>query len=199
MADKGAKLFADWHWGIPHENVSDWQDEQVDGMIGPDGMVIETGRLVELHFREPHKRKDTVIRLNRKEANGSHLAFDPEHPHQRLYIFSHPKFAERMHKRFLQNPKYKKNSRYQMMPLAKAAKTVGGRHATSDYPKINVSPVGILTHVVYATEKTGDGFSFYIHKMGEESGVKPALTIDQRGRMWIAGGNYTSPNPGITD
>ncbi len=199
MADRGAELFEEWHWGIPHQGVSEWQDEQVDGMIGPDGLLIETGRLVELHFREPHKRKDTVIRLNRTEANGSHLAFDPDHPHQRLYIFSHPKFAERMHKRFLQNNSFKKNSRYQAMPLKKAAKIVGGRHATSDYPKVDVVPIGILTHVVYATEKKGDGFSFYIHKMGEETGIKPALTIDQRGRMWIAGGNYTSPTPGITD
>jgi hypothetical protein len=199
MADRGAKLYEEWHWGIPHQSVQEWKDEQVDGMIGPEGLLIETGRLVELHFREPHKRKDTVVKLKRNEANGSHLAFDPEHPHHRLYIFSHPKFAERMHKRYLQDEKYKHNRRYESMPLAKAAKIVGGKHATSDYPKVQVSPVGILTHVVYATEKKGDGFSFYIHKMGEESGIKPALTIDDRGRLWIAGGNYTSPNPGITD
>jgi len=200
MADRGAKLYEEWHWGIPHQGVEDWSDEHVDGNIrSKDGILIETGRLKELHFREPHKRKDTVIKLTRSEANGSHLAFDPDHPYHRLYIFSHPKFAERMHKKYLQDAKYKHNRRYQEMPLTKAAKIIGGKHATNDYPKVQVSPVGILTHVVYATEKKGDGFSFYIHKMGEESGIKPALTIDDRGRLWIAGGNYTSPNPGITD
>ena len=199
MADRGAELYSEWHWGVPHASVDDWQDETVDGMLGPDGLVIETGRLVEVHFREPHKRKDTVVRLNKAEANGSHLAFDPDHPHRRLYIFSHPKFAARMHKKYLQNPQYEGGSRYKPMPLAQAAQIVGGRHGGSDYPKIEVTPLGILTHVVYATEKTGDGYSFYIHKMGEESGVKPALAIDDRGRLWLAGGNYTSPNPGITD
>ena len=199
MGDAGAKAYSEWHWGIPHEGVGKWDDAQVDGMIGPDGLVIETGRLVELHFREPHKRKDTVVKLNRKEANGSHLVFDPEHPHQRLYIFSHPAFAKRMRSRFLESTQFKKNSRYKAMPLSNAAKVIGGRHGTDDYPDIDVVPVGILTHVVYATEKKGDGYSFYIHKLGEESGLKPALTIDDTGRMWIAGGNYTSPTPGITD
>jgi len=199
MSERGAELYSEWHWGVPHKSVNEWQDEQVDGMLGPDGLVIETGRLVEIHFREPHKRKDTVVRLNRGEANGSHLAFDPDHPHRRLYIFAHPKFAERMHKKYLQDDRYETGSRYKSMPLKKAAEVVGGRHATADYPKVDVTPLGILTHVVYATEKSGDGYSFYIHKMGEESGIKPALTIDERGRLWIAGGNYTSPTPGITD
>ncbi len=199
MADKGAEIYSEWHWGVPHTSVEDWQDEAVDAMLGPDGIVVETGRLVEIHFREPHKRKDTVVRLKRNEANGSHLAFDPDHPHQRLYIFSHPAFAERMHKKYLQNPQYEGGSRYQSMALKRAASIVGGKHATDDYPKLDVVPIGILTHVVYGTEKKGDGYSFYIHKMGEESGIKPGLTIDDRGRLWIAGGNYESPTPGITD
>ena len=199
MEDRGAALYEDWHWGIPHQGVKEWNDPDVDGMLGGEGHVIETGRMVELHFREPHRRKDTVVRLNRNEANGSHLVFDPDHANHRLYIFSHPKFAERMHKKYRQEAGYRKNSRYTEMPLVEAAKIVGGKHATSDYPKVDVVPIGILTHVVYATEKKGDGYSFYIHKMGEESGIKPALTIDDRGRLWIAGGNYTSPTPGITD
>lgn len=199
MADRGAELYEEWHWGIPHQSVKKWSDPEVDGMVGEDGMLIETGRLKELHFREPHKRKDTVVKLTRSEANGSHLVFDADHAHQRLYILSHPKFAERMHKKYRQQSGYKNNSQFKEMPLVEAARIVGGKHGTNDYPKVNVVPIGILTHVVYATEKKGDGFSFYIHKMGEESGVKPALTIDDRGRMWIAGGNYTSPNPGITD
>ena len=199
MRDKGAELYEEWHWGIPHQGVVNWNDPDVDAQLSDDGIVIETGRLVELHFREPSRRKDTVVRLNTEEANGSHLVFDPDHPNHRLYIFSHPKFAKRMHKKYRQQGGYRGNSKYQPLPLKKAAKLVGGKHASDDYPAIDVVPIGILTHVVYATEKKGDGYSFYIHKMGEESGIKPALTIDDRGRLWIAGGNYTSPTPGITD
>lgn len=196
----GASQYEEWHWGIPSASVKEWKDEDVDGALhGPNGELIETGRLVELHFREPGKRKDTVVRLNRGEANGSHLSFDPHHPSQRLYIHSHPKFAERMHQKYLQDDHFEGGSRHQAMPLKQAAKIVGGRHGTSDYPDVMVTPIGILTHVVYATEKKGDGFSFYIHKLGEESGLRPALTIDDKGRMWIAGGAYTSPTPGITD
>ena len=95
-------------------------------------------------------------------------------------------------KLYLRNP----SSKYS---LAEVAESVGGRHATDDYPDIQVLPIGIMTHVVYATEKKGDGMSFYIHHMGEESGIQPALAVDSRGRLWVAGGNYTSPTPGITD
>ena len=201
MEGKGAQLYEEWHWGVPASSITDWKDPDVDSVLhgGEDGPLIETGRLVELHFREPGRRKDTVVRLNRDEANGSHLSFDPEHPHQRLYIHSHPSFAKRMHEKYRQDDRYENGSKHREVALRRAASLVGGRHATADYPKVDVVPIGILTHVVYATEKKGDGYSFYIHKLGEESGIKPALTIDNRGRLWIAGGNYTSPSPGITD
>ena len=196
----GADQYEEWHWGTPHTGTAEWKDADVDSALqGDAGNLIETGRLVELHFREPHKRKDTVIKLKRTEANGSHLAFDPEHPHQRLYILLHPDFSERMRQKYLEDDRFEGGSRHRFMLLGEAARAAGGKHATTDYPKVDVSPIGMLTHVVYATEKKGDGYSFYIHKLGEESGLNPALTIDNRGRLWIAGGNYTSPTPGITD
>lgn len=194
--DRGKKLYEDWHWGIESTGVKPVTDPDYGG---PDALLIETGRLVEVHFRNPKKRTDTVIKLTRKEANGSHLVFNPDHPHDRLYIVSHPDFAKRMHKKFRRNADYDRGSQFQEMPLSEMAKIVGGKHGTPDYPKVEAVPIGILTHVVYATEKKGDGFSFYIHKMGEESGIKPALALDERGRLWIVGGNYESPTPGITD
>ena len=42
MAERGAELYSEWHWGIPHTSVQDWQDETVDGMLGPDGLVMVT-------------------------------------------------------------------------------------------------------------------------------------------------------------
>jgi hypothetical protein len=192
--DKGAKQYEDWHWGVPPQMVKQWDDPDL-----PEGELIECGRLVELYFREPGQRKDTIIKLSRREANGSHLCFDPNHPNQRLYLISHPDFREKMKKKYRQNPQYVGGTKYRDLPLEDLAEAVGGRHADNDYPEVAASPLGVLTHVVYATEKKGDGYSFYIHKLGEESGLRPCLAIDARGRMWVVGGNYTSPTPGITD
>ena len=193
-AAKGSKSYEEWHWGIPHKQVVEWNDPDL-----PDGDLIECGRLVEVHIREPGQRKDTVIKLSRKEANGSHLCFDPNHPNQRLYILSHAEFREKMKKKYRQNPQYVNGTKYREMPLVDLAEAVGGHHADGDYPDLAAAPLGVLTHLVYATEKKGDGFSFYIHKMGEETGLRPCLAIDARGRMWVVGGAYKSPTPGITN
>jgi len=139
------------------------------------------------------------MKLTRKEANGSHLCFDPNHPNERLYLLTHPEFSERMTKKDRNLPGYENGTKYRETSLSEMAAAVGGRHGTPDYPDVGAAPVGILTHVVYATEKKGDGYSFYIHKMGEESGIRPALAIDAKGRLWIVGGAYRSPSPGITD
>lgn len=195
MGLNAAKVYAEWHWGVPHKFVIDWDDEDL-----PDGDLIECGRLVELHFREPGQRKDTVIKLPRNEANGSHLCYDPEHPSGRLYVLSHPAFAEKMRKKYRENPQYVGGSKYRAMRLSDLARGVGGRHAANDYPDVEAAPIGVLTHVVYATEKKGDGYSFYIHKMGEESGIRPYLAVDEHGRSWIVGGNYRgNPTAGVTD
>jgi hypothetical protein len=191
---RGGKTYRDWHWGIDPKHTIEWDDPDY-----PPGELVECGRLVELHVREPGERRDTILRLNKKESAGSHLVFDPNHPNQRLYILSHPDFAARIKASYRSNPDYKGGSKYKAMPLAEVAKAVGGRHGGRDYADVSVSPVGILTHVVYATEKQGDGYSNYIHKLGEESGIRPALSADAKGRLWVVGGNYTSPNPGITD
>jgi hypothetical protein len=90
---KGSKGYEEWHWGIPHKQVVEWNDADL-----PEGDLIECGRLVEVHIREPGQRKDTIIKLARKEANGSHLCFDPNHPNQRLYILLHGEFREKMKK-----------------------------------------------------------------------------------------------------
>lgn len=186
-ASNGQSLYKDWHWGITPSKIIKWDDPDY-----PEGELIECGRLVQTHFREPNKRKDTVIELTKTESNNSHLCFDPNQPYNRLYFLSDPAFAKRMLTVFAK-PKYQK------CKLSDAAKAMGGKHASNDYPNLTVAPVGILTHVVYACEKKGDGYSKYIHELGEESGLQPALCIDAKGRFWVAGGNYTAPNAGVTD
>jgi hypothetical protein len=104
-----------------------------------------------------------------------------------------------MKKKYRNLAGYENGTKYREATLADMARSVGGRHATPDYPDVEAAPIGILTHVVYATEKKGDGYSFYIHKMGEESGIRPALAIDAKGRLWVVAGNYRAPTPGVTD
>lgn len=184
---KGAKAYKRWHWGIEPTKEVEWSDPEL-----PD-YLIETGRLVELHYEPLAGGKKKIIKLNKTDSNGSHLAFDPDHKYERLFILSSPSFKKKM-------KKYWTNSPWDSIPLREAAKEAGGKHGKMrDYPDVRVRPIGVLTNITYACEKKGDGYSFYIHHMGEESGIQPWLTVDKRGKLYIAGGNYTSPTPGITD
>ena len=186
----GEEIYKRWHWGKDFENK-----EEIDDPDLPD-RLIETGRLAELHFwpvRGRTARKDKIIKLTEKQSENSHLAFDPDHSFHRLYIILPPKLKREFKREYWEDDKLKE---FDPSDIAQAA---GGKHATDDYPDIQVKPIGILRNVVYACEKVGDGFSLYIHKMGEESGIKPALCVDKKGNLWIIGGDYTSPLQGITN
>jgi hypothetical protein len=195
MSNLSSKHYADWHWGIQHQAVKKWDDPDY-----PEGDLIECGRLVELRVHQPGVRKTTIIKLKKDESNNSHLCFDPEHSNQRLYILAAPKLQSRMKETFIESSK--RNPKQKVMPfmsLNEMAAKIGGRHKTPDYAYVDCMPVGVLTHVIYACEKGEDQYSFYIHKLGEESGLRPWLAVDRKGRPWIVGGNYTCPTPGITD
>jgi hypothetical protein len=195
---QGAREYRRWTWGLPHHDVKEWSDKVLDKHLGKNHEYVACGRLCELHFTEPGKQKQTIIRLNTKQANNSLLMFDPDHPNQRLYFKLDPSVKKMLKKRYLTNPKYS------FMQASKAASIVGGRHGRKsnpgqDYPKVEVMPIGMWDAVVYAVEKNGDGFSKYIHQMGEESGLKPALGLSHDGSLYALGGNYTCPTAGITD
>jgi hypothetical protein len=186
----GEEIYKRWHWGKPFENK-----EEIDDPNLPD-RLIETGRLAELHFwpvKGRTARKDKVIKLPEKLSEESHLAFDPDHNFHRLYIILPTKLKKKFKK------EYWDNTDLTIFDPSDIANAAGGKHATDDYPDIEVKPIGILRNIVYACEKVGDGFSLYIHKMGEESGIKPALCVDKSGDLWIVGGDYTSPLQGITN
>jgi hypothetical protein len=179
--------FTEWHWGIEPETIIEWDDPDYPEYL------IEAGRLAELRYREPGRRRDTSLKLARDAMNKSHIAFDPEHPNERLYLVLAPEARKKVQRK-------RSNPSMPSMKLGELAEHIGGRHGTGhDYPDVSIQPMGILTAVIYYTNKEGDGPSFYIHHMGEESGVMPALAKDKKGRLWLAGGNYTSPTPGITD
>jgi hypothetical protein len=190
MVSDGAKAYKEWHWGIEPALEVEWEDPDLPEVL------VEAGRLAEIHYRpfgQNPKQKHQVLRLTEEDTGKSHLAFDPNHQHDRLYFLINPATSRKLARKLY------RNSAWEPLPMAELAEMAGGRHATPDYPAVDVAPIGVMTNVVYATEKQGDGFSQYIHKMGEESGIQPALGIDRQGRIWICGGNYQSPVPGITD
>lgn len=179
-----ARQYRKWHWGIP----AGIEVEVVDPDF-PDKLV-EIGRLAELHIEgvRPYK-----IKLPTNLMRISHAAFDPDHEYQRIY-FVLPEVARAYMIRQIPSAVISKRA----FPLSTIAKAVGGRHGY-DYPRVAAIPVGILSHIVYFTNKKGDGPSLYIHEMGEMGGIRPMVCVDKNGRFWLAGGSYTCPIPGITN
>lgn len=200
--EQGRKAFYDWHWfqgteqEAPEMKVVHVQDPDVPEML------VECGRLVRLHVRapsrnnpkHPRRERDTMIEFSRAVSSASHVAYDPNHPDDRIYLLVSPKAREALASRFWdENP-------LRAMDLNDLAEIGGGRHGKRrDYPPVLVKPVGITTAVVYFTHKKDDGPSYYIHKLGELSHNYPILACDEDGRLWFAGGAYTAPHAGITD
>lgn len=190
---RGAQAYENWHWGEGAAKVVDWNDPDMPPML------IECGRLIRLHVRapeadrHPRRQRDAMIQLSRAASDASHIAYDPAHPRERLYLLVNPKSRKALASRF-----WEQNTA-PSMSLAYLSGIAGGKHARDDYPAVVVKPLGVLTALVYLTNKKGDGMSYYIHHMGEMSGRFPILAVDATGRLWMAGGNYTTPTPGITD
>jgi hypothetical protein len=80
----------------------------------------------------------------------------------------------------------------------------GGRFARPDaktQPNV-LNKIAEIDHVIYGTRKDhlGDrGYTQYIHHLGEESGVRPTLTVDKEGFPVIRGGRYKIDSRGIVD
>jgi hypothetical protein len=193
VLDKGEKLYEDWHWGLKPQEVVDWDDTDMPPML------IQCGKLIRLHVRAPNsgrhprRQRDAMIEFSRAASANCHIAYDPDHPHERLYLLVVPSARKALCQRFWHGNSAPPSS------LAHLAHIAGGKHAKEDYPDVQAKPIGVLTAVVYFTHKKGDGPSYYIHHMGELSHHFPILVIDCEGRLWMAGGNYTTPVAGITN
>ena len=185
-----ARRYRNWHWGEDCTQIIEWPDADY-----PDNL-IEIGRLAELHVLSGPRGGKRVIHVAPEHMDGSHLAFNPDHKRQRLYVLTPDAVRRAARRNFWDGDA--------SMDLGELAHRVGGPHR-GDYPAVRVSPVGTLTHVTYLTNKKGDGVSLYIHHLGEEDIAKgnparqPMLAVDGKGRFWIAGGAYTCPVPGITN
>lgn len=172
-----------WHWGEPPTKQITVDDRNLPEHL------IECGKLVECHV--DLYPDDEPVTLTPED--GASLCFDLDHPDDRLYIVRLPKRVRAaVRRRWC-------GAGAEWWDLQAVAKLAGGRHAVEDYPAVEVTRIGTLTAVVYATHKRGDGPSQYIHHLGEESGVQPILAADHQGDLFICGGNYTSPTAGITD
>jgi hypothetical protein len=174
---KGSKEYKDWHWGYGAKKVLDWNDKDMPRIL------VECGKLVRLHVRapqftsgrHPRRRRDAMIEFSRSVSPKAHVAYDPDHPYERLYLLVPPAQRRTLKEKFW-NPSQARN-------LNELAAIAGGKHGKKrDYPNIMCTPIGVLTGIVYYTAKKGDATedsgSFYIHQVGEISHVYPFLCVD---------------------
>lgn len=196
MTTRPNKRFIDtykkMHWGLPADRIIEVRDPDY-----PEHMV-QMGNLVELRVQRTAQGQPSRILTDPRRTPLAHLAWDPTHPHQRLYIVTQEPERQGAKRAFW-------NPRGVMYSLADLAALVRGHHAMRDYPTMAVQPIGVLTHVCYVTSKLPDWEedgrrpSNYIHEMGEEGGHPPILAVDSIGRLWIAGGTYTVEEGGIAN
>lgn len=193
-------VYRAWHWGIPHTRV-----KHVDAPGLGDKDLIEIGRLLEVRFRPLAGGREVTLALDPAQAAEAHACFDLRHPSQRIYLVM-PRSALRDARAL-----YGDCTDDDLLPLVDVATAAGGRHGRmTDYPDVLVKPLGRCTNLVYGTQKKGDDAeldehgkavgigSGYVHRMGEDGGIEPVLCVSKDGQLWLAGGSYTCPTPGIT-
>lgn len=165
---------------------------------GGEKRLIPCGRLLQIRFRIPtngdvDSGKTSQFDLPSDVGQWSYLMFDNDDRRQPLYVVMDHRAKEHS-KKLLWNP-----NPFPMVPLKQVAEQTGGLQAKGWCPNVRVKPVGISTAIIYFAAKVGDGFSNYIHRFGEESGIRPVLCVAQDGGLWFAGGDYTCPTAGITN
>lgn len=207
-----ASAYRRWHWGSPATHI---KDVRLPGV--PDATpLVEIGLLLDLHFdplfplpavprvavrsldkaahRTGSEPEDlAVISVAESDWPNNHIAFDLDHPKERLYLVLSPSSRADARRAL-----WRKGA--STLPLAELARAAGGHHAADDYPSVRVQPLGPLFFVTYYTNKAKAGVddrARYIHRMGEEGGIEPVLAVSADGNLWIAGGSYTCPTEGI--
>jgi hypothetical protein len=185
-----ARAYTKWHWGTKPSRVVNWRDPDFPARL------LGIGQLAELHVHRPRARQPDVVTIRPQRYAHNHVAFDPTHRHQRIYLCLAAPERRGARRRFW-------NPRQRPIPLAQASRLSKGHHVAADYPKVMVQPIGVLTDLTYRTRKKPDAkedggkLGLYIHAMGEDGGVPPILCVDATGRLWLAGGTYDAPVEGI--
>lgn len=189
-AESLRRLFDMLHWGIPSRRVYEVQDPLV-----PDAVQMGAQEALRVLLDGEEVEVPYTGHLGVQYDLG---ALDRGLPVERLFD------DDRIQRLHLIGPKTPLLTAVQavrkLSDLNEIARRVGGRQARFPYPRIAAYPLAEVTHIVYATDKQGDGYSHYIHAFSEEShGPRPWLAIDLEGRSWLVGGSYTVPPEGITD
>lgn len=121
----------------------------------------------------------------------SHLAVDPGEAEKLYLLLSTGARRAVKHAYWAQ--------RAPVFGLQDVAKHIGGRQASYRVPQVRVKCIAQASHILYKTNKVGDGSSTYVHEFGEEGGIAPMLCVDADGHLYLAGGSYTVPDAGITN
>ena len=193
MSKELKKHYKKLHWGESAAKVIELSDDFPD-------RSVEMGKLSEIRLAPlsealPGETEEAwAIEVEPEKLNYHRLLVDFDHPHDRLYLKMTADSKKDAQKLWKDSPVHP-------MPLATLSYWAGGHHAGDDYRDILVKPLGRITHLVYVTIKSGDGLSYYVHEMGEEweeeEGIRPILAVSKDGQLWIAGGSYECPSPGI--
>lgn len=194
---RGMKARVGIGWGLPAERLY-----VPDPKSRLPAHLCEFGRLVKFHVVLPDNDVPVEIKIDRPYINQSHVGFDALVPRNRAALFCYtPPEVRKKAVQLLFNPR-------EACTFHEAAQAAGGRHEDDClqpwWPvgsrRLIVTPIGVCATVTYHTHKKGnDPKSNYIHQLGEETGIRPLLCVDGEGYFWLAGGNYTVPNAGITD
>lgn len=182
LAARAAPIIAQYeqlHWGEPARNVIHIDDDLVPDMAQMGGLVgvwVEAnGELHDVTF-----------------PRDARLGVEHGHPVDRLHLVL-PRAERTKLARQYQGARMEAD-------LGELARYVGGIQARHPYPRLPAQLLGEASHILYRTNKRGDGLSTYIHEFSEDSGgPRPWLAIDIEGRPWLVGGSYTVPAEGITD
>jgi hypothetical protein len=160
--------------------------------------LVQCGALVQLRYRIPltsdvERNPERQFTLPPPAGKWSYLMFDKDDRDQRLYSVLTNRARD-----YIRNTLYNENP-FQAAKLSELARHTGGRHARGWYPDVMAKPVGLVAAVIYDGDKRTDGRSNYIHRFGEETGIRPLMCADSKGGLWFAGGDYTCPTAGITN
>jgi len=179
------------HWGVAPDREYEVHDLDLPAHL------VEMGKLRGVEVRVGASQRSSAFSIDFQQADGDHdpiLAFSPK-VDQKLYIvMQHDRDMLDWSRTHL----WQRDGAVPTYDLNEIQDMIGGRQKRYPLPRLRVQAIGRLAAVIYATEKRGDGPSKYRHKMGEDGGIEPMLCVSEDGRLWIAGGTYTVPNPGIT-
>jgi len=188
FGSEAAERYTSSHWGLEPAAAYEFEDKHLPAEL------TEMGKLAELGVEIEKDGELWLYPIKFAPRDTNIVAFSPDEA-ERLYLVLDKQTRKRTRRDM-------RASRVGYKSLRGVAEKIGGRQAEYPYPSVRVQPIGPLVHVVYSTNKQGDGPSQYIHTFGKDEDGEtelPWLCIDKEGRLWLAGGGYTVPDAGITD